>query len=112
MHRLEEARDGCHRRHGKGHSARAGGRTRGRRGDTSAPPGQRPPVRPDGAAILAIEHWSLLASRSLIWNEALSRATVFLSVLSAATIALAHGTVRGTATGRLYGAPATKRSFE
>ena len=25
---------------------------------------------------------------------------------------LAHGTVRGTATGRLYGAPATKRSFE
>ena len=27
-------------------------------------------------------------------------------------VALAHGTVRGTATGRLYGAPATKRSFE
>ena len=26
--------------------------------------------------------------------------------------ALARGTVRGTATGRLYGAPATKRSFE
>jgi predicted ester cyclase len=26
--------------------------------------------------------------------------------------ALAHGTVRGTATGRLYGAPATKRLFE
>jgi hypothetical protein len=44
---------------------------------------------PDGAAILAAEHWSLLASRSLIWNEAMSRATVFLSVLSASTIALA-----------------------
>jgi predicted ester cyclase len=27
-------------------------------------------------------------------------------------VALAHGTVRGTATGRLYGAPATKRSFQ
>ena len=27
-------------------------------------------------------------------------------------VALAHGTVRGTATGRLYGAPATKRQFE
>jgi hypothetical protein len=47
------------------------------------------PFGPDGAAILATEHWSLLASRSLIWNEAMSRATVFLSVLSAATIALA-----------------------
>jgi hypothetical protein len=31
----------------------------------------------------------LLASRSLIWNQAISRATGFLSVLSAATIALA-----------------------
>src|SRR5918993_2413537 len=47
------------------------------------------PFGPDGAAILATEHWSLLASRSLIWNEAQSRATVFLSVLSAAIIALA-----------------------
>lgn len=27
-------------------------------------------------------------------------------------VALARGTVRGTATGRLYGAPATKRSYE
>jgi len=47
------------------------------------------PFGPDGAAILATEHWSLLATRSLIWNEAQSRATVFLSVLSASTIALA-----------------------
>ncbi len=39
--------------------------------------------------ILATEHWSLLAARSLLWNEAMSRATVFLSVLSAAIIALA-----------------------
>jgi len=33
-------------------------------------------------------------------------------VLADGDAALAHGTVRGTATGRLYGAPATKRSFE
>jgi hypothetical protein len=57
---------------------------------TPAPsPASDHPFGPDGAAILATEHWSLLASRSLIWNEAISRATVFLSVLSAATIALA-----------------------
>jgi hypothetical protein len=59
-------------------------------GATPAPdPASDHPFGPDGAAILATEHWSLLASRSLIWNEAQSRATVFLSVLSASTIALA-----------------------
>jgi hypothetical protein len=47
------------------------------------------PFGPNGAAILATEHWSLLATRSLIWNEAMSRATVFLTVLSASIIALA-----------------------
>ena len=50
--------------------------------------GERP-LGPHAAAILATEHWSLLAARSLIWNEAQSRATVFLTVLSAAIIALA-----------------------
>jgi hypothetical protein len=44
---------------------------------------------PYAAAILAAEHWSLLAARSLIWNEAMSRATVFLTTLSASIIALA-----------------------
>jgi hypothetical protein len=59
-------------------------------GTTPAPhPAGDHPFGPDGAAILATEHWSLLAARSLLWNEAQSRATVFLSVLSAATIALA-----------------------
>jgi hypothetical protein len=59
-------------------------------GATPAPhPAGNHPFGPDGASILATEHWSLLASRSLIWNEAQSRATVFLSVLSASTIALA-----------------------
>ena len=33
-------------------------------------------------------------------------------VFASGDVALAHGTVRGTATGRLYGAPATKRSFQ
>ncbi len=39
--------------------------------------------------ILATEHWSLLASRSLIWNEIASRANMFLTTLSAAVVALA-----------------------
>jgi hypothetical protein len=47
------------------------------------------PFGPDGAAILATEHWSLLGTRSLIWNEAMSRTTVFLTVLSASIVALA-----------------------
>jgi hypothetical protein len=48
-----------------------------------------PPLGPHAAQILGNEHWSLLAARSLIWNEAMSRATVFLTVLSASIIALA-----------------------
>ena len=51
--------------------------------------GSEPTLGPHAAAILAAEHWSLLASRSLIWNEAMSRATVFLTTLSASIIALA-----------------------
>jgi hypothetical protein len=47
------------------------------------------PLGPHAAQILGTEHWSLLAARSLIWNEAQSRATVFLTVLSASIIALA-----------------------
>jgi hypothetical protein len=60
----------------------------GDNGATAEPAGDHPLGR-DAAAILATEHWSLLASRSLIWNEAISRATVFLSVLSATIVALA-----------------------
>src|SRR5919197_1210966 len=47
------------------------------------------PFGPDGATILATEHWSLLGMRSMIWNEAMSRTTVFLTVLSASIVALA-----------------------
>ncbi|HEY7526509.1 MAG TPA: hypothetical protein VIA82_06745 [Candidatus Limnocylindria bacterium] len=39
--------------------------------------------------MLATEHWSLLATRSLSWNEAFSRASMFLSLLSGAVVALA-----------------------
>jgi hypothetical protein len=39
--------------------------------------------------ILATEHWSLLATRSLTYTEALSRVTIFLAILSGAVIALA-----------------------
>jgi len=41
------------------------------------------------AQFLATEHWSLLATRSMSWNESFSRTTMFLSTLSAATVALA-----------------------
>jgi len=41
------------------------------------------------AQLLATEHWSLLATRSLSWNESFSRAGMFLTLLSGATVALA-----------------------
>jgi hypothetical protein len=39
--------------------------------------------------VLATEHWSLLATRSMTWNETFTRASMFLSALSAAIVALA-----------------------
>ena len=39
--------------------------------------------------ILATEHWSLLATRSMTWGEVFSRAGIFLTVVSAAVVALA-----------------------
>jgi hypothetical protein len=54
-----------------------------------------PPHRDDGdpqaalrAQILASEHWSLLATRSITWQEIFSRTAIFLTVLSAAVVAL------------------------
>jgi len=38
--------------------------------------------------ILSTEHWSLLASRNLAWNESFTRAGMFLSTLSASIVAL------------------------
>jgi hypothetical protein len=69
------------RRPGSGACDSSGGAVAGGAGDAR--------LGPHAAAILAAEHWSLLASRSLIWNEAMSRATVFLTTLSASIIALA-----------------------
>ena len=39
--------------------------------------------------ILATEHWSILATRTLTYNESLSRVNIFLAILSSAVIALA-----------------------
>jgi len=39
--------------------------------------------------ILTTEHWSLLATRSMSWNESFSRAAMFLSLLSGSIVALA-----------------------
>jgi len=39
--------------------------------------------------LLSTEHWSLLATRSMSWNEAFSRTGTFLSTLSAGTVSLA-----------------------
>ncbi|MCI0346046.1 MAG: hypothetical protein L0221_11485 [Chloroflexi bacterium] len=41
------------------------------------------------AQFLATEHWSLLATRSMSWNEAFARSSMFLTTLSTATVALA-----------------------
>jgi hypothetical protein len=46
--------------------------------------------------IMSTEHWSLLASRGLAWNESFTRAGMFLSTLSFALVALA---LVGQATG-------------
>ena len=53
-----------------------------------------PPARPEVSdalrmQILATEHWSLLATRSMTWNEMFTRASMFLTVVSAAVVALA-----------------------
>jgi hypothetical protein len=49
----------------------------------------RPLDDPRALQILSTEHWSLLATRSLSWNESFSRAGLFLSVVSATAVALA-----------------------
>jgi hypothetical protein len=56
--------------------------------------GTAPADRPDPTdsvrmQILATEHWSLLATRSMVWNEMFTRAGMFLTTLSASIVALA-----------------------
>lgn len=52
---------------------------------------EMPPPRRDSEVIqiLATEHWSLLATRALIYQESLGRVNMFLAILSGAVIALA-----------------------
>jgi hypothetical protein len=56
-------------------------------------PSEAPPPQgvPDGvrAQILATEHWSLLATRSMTWSEVMSRITIHLTVSSASLVVLA-----------------------
>jgi hypothetical protein len=62
--------------------------------DMSEPGRPNPPVATAAPAavrmqILSTEHWSLLASRSMAWNESFTRAGMFLTTLSGAIVALA-----------------------
>src|SRR5881396_2844970 len=56
-----------------------------RAGDAEPTAGASPAMR---LQILSTEHWSLLASRSLAWNESFSRAGMFLTTLSGVIVAL------------------------
>jgi hypothetical protein len=58
---------------------------------SQAPPSSEQRDVPDAVRvqILATEHWSLLATRTMTWNEMFTRAGMFLTVLLAATVALA-----------------------
>ena len=53
------------------------------------------------AQILATEHWSLLATRSMTWSEIFSRTGIFLTVLSAAVVALSL-VAQGTGLGQSF----------
>lgn len=58
-----------------------------------APPGSASEAPPESSArraqFLATEHWSLLATRAMSWNESFARSSMFLTSLSTATVALA-----------------------
>ncbi len=53
---------------------------------SATPPQQAVSVR---AQILATEHWSLLATRSMTWSEVMSRIVIHLTLLSASLVVLA-----------------------
>ena len=56
---------------------------------TEIPPHGQEPGDTGKLQVLATEHWSLLATRSLTYTESLSRVTIFLGILSGAVVALA-----------------------
>src|SRR2546430_11689836 len=55
-------------------------------GDAEPTAGASPAMR---LQILSTEHWSLLESRALAWNESFSRAGMFLTTLTGAIVAMA-----------------------
>jgi hypothetical protein len=76
--------------------AREIARRRSRETSLTEPPTNPPPLSDRSGVtdavrtqILATEHWSLLATRSMTWNEIFTRASMFVTVLSAAVVALA-----------------------
>jgi hypothetical protein len=50
------------------------------------PPGE---LGPHALQILTTEHWSLLAARSLVYTEAMSRTSIFVAALTGSVVALA-----------------------
>jgi hypothetical protein len=56
---------------------------------TETPPVQNEPNVSSKLQILATEHWSILATRTLTYNESLSRVNIFLAILTGAVVALA-----------------------
>jgi len=50
---------------------------------------QKLEISPAAATFLSTEHWHLLGTRSMGWNESFSRASIFLNTLSAFVVALA-----------------------
>jgi len=59
------------------------------RGGAPGASGGEPLGSSRAAQFLATEHWSLLATRSMSWNESFARSSMFLTSLSTATVALA-----------------------
>jgi hypothetical protein len=55
---------------------------------SSPPPQDGGSASPVRAQVLAVEHWSLLATRNAIWQEIFSRTGTFLTILSATIVAL------------------------
>jgi uncharacterized membrane protein YuzA (DUF378 family) len=53
------------------------------------PPAPGPAATSVRAQLLATEHWSLLATRSMTWSEVMSRITIHLTVTSASLVVLA-----------------------
>jgi len=47
------------------------------------------PLGPHALQILTTEHWSLLAARSLVYAEAMSRTSIFVAALTGAVVSLA-----------------------